>query len=236
MRRVFVLNAGLMKYTDSLQLQQRVSTFMKQASSSTTDDSTSISGILILLEHYPVYTVGIRNKTYSAEMEQRLVDLGADFIKTNRGGLITFHGPGQLVAYPVLNLKRFEPSIRWYLRHLENTAISVCKSFNVEAVTSPDTGVWVGNNKICAMGVHASSYITTHGLGLNCNTDLKWFSHIVPCGLVGKGVTSLSKELDRDVAVEEVIPQLLNSFGDCFDCQLIAAYTEHEINQFINGI
>uniref|UniRef100_A0A8C1II11 lipoyl(octanoyl) transferase n=1 Tax=Cyprinus carpio TaxID=7962 RepID=A0A8C1II11_CYPCA len=110
----------------------------------------------------------------------------------SRGGLITFHGPGQLVCYPVLNLGCFRKSVRWYVCELERTVIKTCGQFGIEASTSPDTGVWAGDNKICAIGIHCGRYITSHGLALNCNTDMSWFDNIVPCGIMGKGVTSLS--------------------------------------------
>lgn len=146
--------------------------------------------------------------------------LGADIHRTNRGGLITFHGPGQLVCYPVLNLGSFKKSVRWYVCQLEKTVIRLCSKFGIKASTSPHTGVWVGDNKICAVGIHCGRYITSHGLALNCNTDLTWFDHIVPCGIEGKGVTSLSAELQRDVSVGETIPQLLEAFQEQFTCRL----------------
>merc|ERR1712126_489459 len=126
----------------------------------------------------------------------------------------TFHGPGQLVVYPILNLRNFAPKaatrksllgMKWYINTLEQLIIHLCQDYEVQANRSPHTGVWVGNNKICAMGVHNSNMVTSHGLALNCNTDLGWFNHIVPCGIQGAGVTSLTKELkkDKEVTVEE---------------------------------
>ncbi|XP_056139593.1 putative lipoyltransferase 2, mitochondrial [Lampris incognitus] len=175
---------------------------------------------LLLCEHPPVFTIGIRQTPYPPEEERRLRLLGADFRRTNRGGLITFHGPGQLVVYPVLNLTSFRRSVRWYVQQLEELVIRLCGRFGIRACTSPHTGVWVGDNKICAIGIHCGRYITSHGLALNCNTELDWFKHIVPCGIEGKGVTSLSLELGRNVTTEETIPYLLESFRDQFDCDL----------------
>nr|CAD7257133.1 unnamed protein product [Timema shepardi] len=176
--------------------------------------------ILILVEHNPVYTVGIRAKEYSADYENNLKQTGAEFYRTNRGGLVTFHGPGQLVAYPILNLKHFNPNVRWYVSQIEKTIIRTCGRLGLAAETSPLTGVWVGDKKICALGLQASRFITTHGLALNCDTDLTWFSHIVPCGIEGKGVTSLSIELKRNVTIEETLPLFLLSFSELFDCAL----------------
>lgn len=225
-RTVHILRTGLINYTQGLNLQQRIAKQFNET------NETQFKNVLILTEHQPVFTIGIRTKGYTQEDEQRLQNLGAQFHKTNRGGLITFHGPGQLVAYPILNLKHFQPSMRWYVCHLEKTIIDLCAELGLQATTSPDTGVWIGNNKICAMGVHGSRFITTHGLALNCNVDLKWFEHIVPCGLVGKGVTSLARELKRDIGTDETVPLLLNSFNKLFDCNLIEC-TEDETKQYL---
>jgi len=175
---------------------------------------------LLLLEHKPVYTVGLRSKEYSTEEEERLKALGADFHRTNRGGLITFHGPGQLIAYPILYLPAFNPGIKWYVCALERTVIRACREMGVITQTTQDTGVWVGNNKICALGIQGR-HISSHGLALNCNIDLTWFKNIVPCGLQGKGVTSLSQELERDVNVQEAEVHLLKAFSEIFNCELI---------------
>ncbi|XP_031617941.1 putative lipoyltransferase 2, mitochondrial [Contarinia nasturtii] len=212
---VHILRTGLIKYGQGLRLQKFItSTFNEQ-------NDCKFKNILILTEHRPVYTIGIRTKDYTIDDEAYLQSLGAEFYKTNRGGLITFHGPGQLVAYPILNLKEFEPSIRWYVCHLEKTIIDVCKQFNLNAKTTPDTGVWIDDRKICAMGVHGKRYITSHGLALNCDIDLKWFDHIVPCGLTDKSVTSLTKELDKNVSIDDVMPLFLDSFKHTFNCKLV---------------
>lgn len=212
---VYVLRTGLIKYAQGLSLQKFItSTFNDQ-------NANRFRNILILTEHQPVYTIGIRTKDYTINDEAYLRGLGAEFFKTNRGGLITFHGPGQLVAYPILNLKDFTPSIRWYVCHLEKTIIDLCKQYNLNAKTTPDTGVWIDDRKICAMGVHGKRYITSHGLALNCDIDLKWFDHIVPCGLTGKSVTSLTKELNRNVSISDATSIFLRSFRETFNCRLI---------------
>ncbi|XP_066981386.1 octanoyl-[acyl-carrier-protein]:protein N-octanoyltransferase LIPT2, mitochondrial isoform X2 [Macrobrachium rosenbergii] len=180
---------------------------------------------LLLVEHQPVYTTGIRD-VYSKEDEIRLRSLGADFYRTNRGGLITFHGPGQMVAYPILHLASFQPGIKWYVCALERTIIRTCRSLGVLANTSPHTGVWVGDSKICAVGIQGR-HVTTHGIALNCNTELHWFQNIVPCGIPDKGVTTLSKELNRNVGVEEVVPHFLKAFADIFQCKLVEELNEN---------
>lgn len=212
---VHVLRAGLIKYAQGLSLQKFITSAFNEST------KLSFKNVLILTEHQPVYTIGIRTKDYSIDDEAYLRSLGAEFFHTNRGGLITFHGPGQLVAYPIINLKDFTPSIRWYVCHLEKTIIDLCKQYHLEAKTTPDTGVWIDDRKICAMGVHGKRYITSHGLALNCNIDLKWFDHIVPCGLIGKSVTSLTKELDRNITISDATTTFLNSFKQTFGCELL---------------
>lgn len=208
---VHVLKTGTLSYVEGLKLQKSISSRIIQG-------DEKYKNLLILTEHKPVYTIGIRTKNYTIEDEEKLKNLGAEFHSTNRGGLITFHGPGQLVAYPIVNLKNFKASVRWYVCHVEKTIIDLCKKYDITAMTTEDTGVWVENRKICAIGIHCSRYVTTHGLALNCNTDLSWYDHIVPCGIVGKGVTSLSKEISRNVTIDEATPQLIRSFEDVFEC------------------
>lgn len=213
-RVVHVLRAGPLGYLPALRLQQLLAARYESGR------EQLFQNVIVLTEHSPVYTIGIRSKGYTDEDASRLRKLGAEFHRTNRGGLITFHGPGQLVAYPILCLKHFQPSLRWYVCTIERTIIDLCQRFGLHGETSPDTGVWVGDNKICAIGLHASRYVTTHGLALNCHTDLRWFEHIVPCGIVGKGVTSLSKELGRTVKVAEAERELLQSFKQVFKCEV----------------
>lgn len=209
-----VLWAGRLGYGAGLRLQKALADQHHKKLNNNCDT-------LVLIEHNPVYTVGIRNKGYTIEDEEKLKSLGAEFFRTNRGGLITFHGPGQLVAYPILDLKHFKSSIKWYVCQIEKMVIRLCAEFGIKAGTSPDTGVWVDDKKICAIGIHGSRYITMHGFALNCNTDLNWFNHIVPCGIEGKGVTSISKELNMNVSIEDVTPLLQNAFQDQFQCSLV---------------
>lgn len=186
-----------------------------------------------MMEHNPVYTVGIRSKDYSEIEENRLIRLGAEFFRTNRGGLITFHGPGQLVVYPILNLKSFSKSsgneagrgVKWYVSQLEHTLIRLMQEeFGLVTKTSPHTGVWTADKnerKLAALGIHVKRGITSHGLALNCNTDMMWFENIVPCGIEGKGVTSLTQELKREIYVKDVIKPFCKAFGQQFECDVI---------------
>ncbi|KAK0409152.1 hypothetical protein QR680_004371 [Steinernema hermaphroditum] len=184
------------------------------------------------VKHSPVFTVGIRERLYTAEEEERLRATGADFCRTNRGGLITFHGPGQLVAYPIVDLASLTVAptaefptrrvgVRRFVHLVEETLIDLLKTKHglLTAGRSPDTGVWLdeGDRKIAAIGLSIRRGISSHGLALNCNTDLKWFDEIVPCGIEGKGVTSISKELAQDVTVEENLLPICESFGRNFE-------------------
>ncbi|KAG8041112.1 hypothetical protein G9C98_002100 [Cotesia typhae] len=214
-RIVKLIWAGRMSYKAGLNLQKTLVDQHHHNSNSTQENT------LVLIEHNPVYTIGIRDKNYTAEEIERLRGTGAEFFKTNRGGLITFHGPGQLVAYPIINLKQFKPSVKWYVEQIEKTVIRLCAEMGIKAETSSHTGVWVGDKKICAIGIHGSRFITSHGLALNCNTDLQWFNHIVPCGIEGKGVTSLSQELNTEVTISDVIPIFKNAFEDQFKCTIV---------------
>jgi len=218
---VKVMKLGTIRYQTAWQLQKKL---VEEVHLKTRGHT------LLLLEHNPVYTTGIRTGEYTKEDEQRLLGLGADFVRTNRGGLITFHGPGQLVVYPILNLKEFAPEVasrkallgmKWYIHNLEQLVIDLCGDYGISANRSPHTGVWVGNNKICAMGVHNSKLVTSHGLALNCNTDLDWFNHIVPCGIQGAGVTSLTQETGQEVTCSQVEELMVSRFSEAFNCDIV---------------
>ncbi|XP_076258180.1 lipoyl(octanoyl) transferase 2 isoform X2 [Rhynchophorus ferrugineus] len=227
-RLVKVWNIGKLDYGQGLRLQQHLSTLHNSS-------EIPVKNTLLCLEHTPVYTVGIRAKQYGIDEEKELLQKGAEFHRTNRGGLITYHGPGQLVVYPILNLKYFKPSMKWYVCQIERTVIDLCKKFGLKAETSPHTGVWIGDNKICAIGIHGSRFITTHGLALNCNTDLSWFNHIIPCGIEGKGVTSLSRELNKNISINEVIPEFVKSFCKVFECDPVDI-PQQEVTNILNKI
>lgn len=159
---------------------------------------------LLVCEHDPVYTAGRRIKL--AEEEARLRALGADFYYAKRGGEITFHGPGQLVGYPIVDLRRLGKGPRWYIEMVEESIIDTCREWGVETARTEHTGVWAGDRKIAAIGVQVSQGVAWHGFAINCDIDLSWFDHIVPCGIADKGVTSLSEEMGSPVTVEEVTP------------------------------
>ncbi|XP_035429725.1 putative lipoyltransferase 2, mitochondrial [Spodoptera frugiperda] len=224
---VKVWKLGLMSYDTAFKIQMALA---RKHLDAVLKGQDSTCDTLLLVEHKPVFTVGIRDDTPKNEV-MRLRALGAEFRKTNRGGLITFHGPGQLVAYPVINLKHFKTSVKWYVTSLEETVINVCNELGIKGTRSPYTGVWVDDNKIAAIGIHASRYVTTHGISLNCDNDLSWFNNIDPCGIEDKGVTSLTKESGVECSVEKVTPIFLKCFNKVFGCETeeIDLKTQEEI-------
>ncbi|CAH1119252.1 unnamed protein product [Phaedon cochleariae] len=227
-RLVKALKIGTVSYSKGLLLQKHFADLHNK-------NYPTNSNVLLCLEHHPVYTTGIRTEQYTDSEVTKLKQKGAEFFRANRGGLITFHGPGQLVVYPILDLRQFNPSVRWYVSQIEKTIINLCQKYELKAETSPHTGVWIGDEKICAIGIRGSRFITTHGLALNCSTDLSWFDHIVPCGIEGKGVTSLSKELNRTVTVEEVIPKFLDSFAEVFECDVDSSW-KLEVEEIVQNV
>jgi lipoyl(octanoyl) transferase len=180
---------------------------------------------LLLVEHPHVYTIGKSGDPANLLLaEDALARRGATFVRVDRGGDITYHGPGQLVAYPILDLGRLFTDIHRYLRTLEDAVIRTCADYGVTAGrVDGRTGVWVGpdsrgpERKICAMGIRCSRWVTMHGLALNLNTDLGYFGHIVPCGIADRGVTSLEKEtgapVDEHAARARLVQHLAGAFG-----------------------
>ncbi|XP_035661170.1 putative lipoyltransferase 2, mitochondrial isoform X2 [Branchiostoma floridae] len=188
-RVLYVRNLGRISYSEGLRAQEQLQRQHLDGLAGKTSEPAKDT--LLLCEHHPVYTTGHRTGQYSDSEEDRLKKLGAEFHRK---------------------------SMKWYICQLEKSVIRTCQSFGIQAQTSPDTGVWVGDRKICAVGVHGSRFITTHGFALNCNPDMTWFRHIVPCGIVGKGVTSLSMELGYNIKIQDAIPTMVASFAAQFDC------------------
>ena len=186
----------------------------------------------LFVSHAHVYTLGKSGDLSNLLLnEEQLKTKGANFYKINRGGDITYHGPGQIVGYPILDLENFFTDIHKYLRLLEETIILTLTDYGLEASRSQgETGVWldVGTpfaRKICALGVRASRWVTMHGFALNVNTDLGYFDHIIPCGIRGKSVTSLRLELKRDQVDEnEVKEKLLEHFLNLFEAQKVNTF------------
>jgi lipoyl(octanoyl) transferase len=184
---------------------------------------------LLFVEHPHVYTLGKSGDEKNLLLnEKQLLDKHANYYKINRGGDITYHGPGQLVAYPILDLDNFFTDIHKYLRLLEETIILTLKEYGVESGRSKgETGVWLDAEdkfkarKICAMGVRCSRWVTMHGWGFNVNSELNYFDNIIPCGINDKAVTSLNEELGRNVDMQEIKEKLKKNFSNLFEAEFI---------------
>ena len=186
---------------------------------------------LLFVEHDPVYTLGKNGKDQHVLIdEQERIEKGIEYFHINRGGDITFHGPQQLVGYPILDLEKFKPDLGWYLRSLEEVIILTMAGYDLKGErSSGETGVWIEPNipgkerKICAMGIKCSRRITMHGFAFNVNTDLGYFDHIIPCGIQNKHVTSLKKELGKELPMQEVKDNVKKNFKKVFGCRLTVA-------------
>jgi lipoyl(octanoyl) transferase len=207
---------GLVSYEDGLRLQRELVAQCKAG---------AIPDTLLLLEHPHVYTLGRNAKKENLLISaEQLAARGAQVFEIDRGGDVTYHGPGQLVGYPILDLANHRRDIAWYMRCLEEVLIEVVREYGVQAGRLGGApGVWVGNDKLAAMGVHISRWVTSHGFAFNINTDLRYFDWIVPCGLRGKGVTSLQKLLGRPVEMDKVIERVVRHFGRVFELEMVEA-------------
>lgn len=185
---------------------------------------------LLFVEHPPVFTLGKNGQENHIIWDESVRrERGVEYFHINRGGDITFHGPEQLVGYPILDLEKFKADLGWYLRSLEEVIIATMSDYGLKGDRSPgETGVWIDpdikgrERKICAMGIKCSRWVTMHGFAFNVNTDLSYFSGIVPCGIENKQVTSLEKELGRKIPMEEVKQHVKKNFESVFNCRLAA--------------
>jgi lipoyl(octanoyl) transferase len=184
---------------------------------------------LLFVEHPPVYTLGKSGNEHNLLIdEHQREEKGVQYFKINRGGDITYHGPGQLVGYPILDLEKFYTDIGKYLRNIEETIILTLAEYGIEAGRSPgETGVWIDadvkgkERKICAIGVRTSRWITMHGFALNVNTDLSFFDNIIPCGIQDKQVTSLERETGNKIDFEEAKQRVRNNFEKVFHVEML---------------
>ncbi|HEY6290673.1 MAG TPA: lipoyl(octanoyl) transferase LipB [Terriglobia bacterium] len=181
-----------------------------------------IPDTLVLLEHPHVYTLGRNARRENVLVSDSFLrSRGAEVFETDRGGDVTYHGPGQLVGYPIIDLAAHRRDIAWYMRSLEEVFIRVAADFGIAAGRAPGAaGVWVGGEKLVAMGVHVSRWVTSHGFAFNVNTDLRYFEWIVPCGLRDKGVTSLARLLGTDIDVLRVTERVVEHFGTVFGLEM----------------
>ena len=212
-RAGWLLDLGIVDYDEALELQLRCERARKQG---------LIADTLILLEHEPVYTMGRGTDPKnllldSAELDKR----GIKLREIRRGGDITFHGPGQLIGYPIIDLQRHGKDVHLYLRKLETAIKAMLKAYHIEGYTVEGmTGVWCGGGKVAAIGVGVSRWVTTHGFALNVNTELDYFGGIIACGLNGKQATSMQAQLQREVDMDEVRAKLASEFASEFDLEM----------------
>ena len=197
---------GLLDYQAAYDLQRRLHAQVVAG---------ELPDLLLLLEHPHVYTLGRRGQqSHILAPDDMLTQLGVETHFTDRGGETTYHGPGQLVGYPIVNLRRWGGGVRKYVETLEQVLIGTLSEFGITAHSEgKPTGVWVEDAKIAAIGVRVSRSVTMHGFALNVCPDLSFFDHIVPCGMPGARVTSMAQELGQEIAVSDVIPAISQAFG-----------------------
>ena len=220
-KKIIVKNLGLLDFEKTFHIQKDLQNqIIETKLDNRKNNLNSITpNFLLFVEHDHVYTLGNSgNENNLIFDKKRLEEMGIKYHKTNRGGDITYHGPGQLVCYPILDLENFYRDIHKYLRDLEDVVINTLEYFNISASrNSKETGVWLDvgtteERKICAMGIKVSRWVTMHGLALNVNTNLSYFNGIVPCGISEKGVTSISNELNKTIELDLVRKVLTENF------------------------
>lgn len=211
-----VRRLGMVGYQAGLDLQKTLVDARKQG---------TIPDQLLLLEHPPVITLGVRtrnDRSHVLESEESLAEKGVGLFETGRGGDVTYHGPGQLVGYPIVDLKPDRCDVHRYVRDLEEVLIDGVGEFGIRAGRIAGlTGIWVGDRKLAAIGVRISQWVTSHGFALNVSTDLSHFGLIVPCGIADKGVTSMEVELGRSVSMDEVADAVVREFSRVFSAELV---------------
>ena len=192
---------GKVEYSSAWNLQKKIHDLVK---------SDDLGDIVLFLEHNHVYTLGKNaDSNYILDRYQDKIDI----IQTDRGGQVTYHGPGQLIGYPIINLNKYRKSVSWYMRTLEKIIIKTLEKYAIHATTKEDlTGVWVNDEKICAMGVRLSKWVTMHGFALNLNPDMKYYDGMIPCGIQEYGITSLFEFLNKEIDTFEVMNYLANFF------------------------
>ena len=218
MRALEVRRLGIVPYADALATQRAL---VEERKAGRVDD------LLLLLQHPPVITLGVRGdggRTNIVARPERLAELGIDVLETGRGGDVTYHGPGQIVGYPIIDLKPDRCDVHVYVRDLEEVMIRVCAEYGLTASRIKGlTGVWVGAEKIAAIGVRISRWVTSHGFAFNVSTPLDHFALIVPCGIADRGVTSLERATGRDISLAEVEGAVIRHFAVVFSRAISAA-------------
>ena len=227
--RIVVKDLGVLSYEDSWEHQKTIfeNIISQKIENRTLKKKNKTDNYLLIVEHKPIFTIGKSGDTSNLLLDtKQLKSKNIEFKKINRGGDITFHGSGQVVGYPILDLDNFFTDIGQYLRTLEEVIISAIGFFGLKGYRiNGETGVWVkdklnSDKKICAFGIKASRWVTMHGFALNVNTDLKYFDYIVPCGISDKGVTSLEETLNKTITTRIVKQKIYDNFARLFNAEL----------------
>jgi lipoyl(octanoyl) transferase len=230
-----VIDLGRLGYAESCELQQRVVAARKIA---------AVPNLLLFCEHPHVLTLGRNGHMDNLRVPQGSLErLGVEFHQSSRGGDVTYHGPGQVVGYPIVQLAEIRRDVGWYVRQLEEVMIRTAASFGVEAFRVPGrTGIWTRaaaspsapEEKLGAIGVHISRWVTSHGFAFNVSTDLGYFDLIVPCGIAGRRATSLEALLARPVSTIEVLPVLAAEFGNALGLRT-ETYSRHDLEEWLSA-
>ncbi|MBJ34783.1 MAG: lipoyl(octanoyl) transferase [Flavobacteriaceae bacterium] len=228
-KKILVKDIGKLSFSDALQYQEKIfnKIINQKVQNRSLGERIKTNNFLILTEHSHVYTIGKSGDISNLLIaKDELIKKKIEFYKTNRGGDITYHGPGQIMGYPIFDLDNFFTDINLYLRKLEEVIINTLMFYDIVGFTiKGDTGVWVKDNdgltkKICAFGIRASRWVTMHGLCLNVNPDLSYFNFIIPCGIKNKGITSLQDLKKEDIDIKEVKSILIENFKLVFKAEI----------------
>jgi lipoate-protein ligase B len=224
-----VIQAGRQEYRACWELQQRLAAARRAG---------QVPDLLLLVEHPPTYTIGRRGtRDHLLIDEARLQEVGATCLEVDRGGDITFHGPGQLVVYAIIDLGLTNRSVRRYVENLEQVVIDTLRRYGLEGVIDPDNpGVWLGRDKIAAIGISIHHGVSYHGFALNIDPDLRYFEYMIPCGIPDRGATSLARELGRPVDAEEAANLVIERFGARFEVEIGHNLTLDELRRIVDPL
>ncbi|MDC1034676.1 lipoyl(octanoyl) transferase LipB [Flavobacteriaceae bacterium] len=229
-KKIILRDIGKSSFSDAWEYQEDI--FKKiidqKIKNRSNENKMETNNFLIITEHDPVYTIGKSGNISNLLLnDDEMKTQGIEFYKINRGGDITYHGPGQIMGYPIIDLDNFFTDINLYLRKLEEVIINTLKSYDLEGFTiKGETGVWVKENnglskKVCAFGIRASRWVTMHGFSFNVNPELNYFKNIIPCGITDKGVTSVSELKNRNIEMNEIKQILYKNFAESFSAKLV---------------
>ena len=229
-KKIILRDIGKSSFSDAWEYQEDIfkKIINQKIKNRSNENKMETNNFLIITEHDPVYTIGKSGDISNLLLnDDEMKTQGIEFYKINRGGDITYHGPGQIMGYPIIDLDNLFTDINLYLRKLEEVIINTLKSYDLEGFTiKGETGVWVKDNnglskKVCAFGIRASRWVTMHGFSFNVNPELNYFKNIIPCGITDKGVTSVSELKNRNIEMNEIKQILYENFAESFNAKLV---------------